>query len=272
MNETNMQSTAELQDALSVKDNISYEQPLNERLRTFLRLDFLFQQTSHHAKGTSAWDGRATIASFLEILAILGRGDVRQEITKELERLTANFKRYAASPEVDSSRLDALVTDLEELRTRLDTSHMSAATTLRESMFLNAIKHRSAIPGGTCEFDLPDYKHWLDLPYEQRRADYDTWIEKLSPLRDGVDRVLWLLRETNQPREELARSGMFQHVLGRGISCQMIRVTLPNTTNLYPEISGSAHRFTVRFYQFQDVDNRPVQCADDVPFLLTCCG
>ncbi len=267
-----MRSTAEIQATLSAANSVTYEQPLNERLRTFLRLDFLFKQTAHHAQGDSAWDGRATVSSLLDILAILGRGDIRQEIIKELERLTADFKKYASQPGVDSSRLDALLIDLGKLRTRLDTSHASATSTLRESMFLNAIKHRSAIPGGTCEFDLPDYKHWLGLPLEQRKKDYESWMTTLSPLQDGVDRVLWLLRESNGPKEELARNGMYQHVLGRGISCQMLRVTLPNRTNLFPEISGSAHRFTVRFYEFEDVDSRPSQCTDDVPFLLTCCG
>lgn len=267
-----MRSTAEIQETLTATNSVTYEQPLNERLRTFLRLDFLFKQTAHHSSGDSAWDGRATISSLLDILAILGRGDIRQEITKELERLTADFRKYASKPGVDSSRLDALLKDLDNLRTRLDTSHASATSTLRESMFLNAIKHRSAIPGGTCEFDLPDYKHWLGLPLAQRQKDYESWMSTLSPLCDGVDRVLWLLRESNGPKEELARSGMYQHVLGRGISCQMLRVTLPNHTNLFPEISGSAHRFTVRFYEFKDVDNRPTQCTDDVPFLLACCG
>ncbi|MEM7083685.1 MAG: cell division protein ZapD [Pseudomonadota bacterium] len=266
-----MRSTAEIQSMLSA-NGVTYEQPLNERLRMFLRLDFLFKQTAHHATGDSAWDGRATVSSLLDILAILGRGDIRQEIVKELERLTADFQKYSSQPGVDSSRLDALLADLDKLRGRLDTSNASATSTLRDSMFLNAIKHRSAIPGGTCEFDLPDYKHWLGLPQKQRESDFNTWMKTLAPLRDGVDRVLWLLRESNQPKEELARSGMYQHVLGRGISCQMLRVTLPDRTNMYPEISGSAHRFTVRFYEFSDVDSRPTQCTDDVPFLLTCCG
>lgn len=251
---------------------MTYEQPLNERLRTFLRLDFLFKQTAHHAKGESAWNGRATVASLLEILAILGRGDIRQEITKELERLGANFKRFASQPGVDSSRLDALLGDLEHLRVALDKCSTNLTSALRESTFLNAIKHRSVIPGGTCEFDLPDYKHWLGLPYEKRNRDFNKWMINLTPLRDGVDRVLWLLRESNVPQQEVARAGMFQHVLGRGVSCQMIRVTLPPDTNLYPEISGSAHRFTVRFYHFNNVDNRPVQATEDVDFLLTCCG
>ena len=45
---------------------------------------------------------------------------------------------------------------------------------LRDSEFLSAIKHRSAIPGGTCDFDLPDYSYWLNRPAELRAAEFDS--------------------------------------------------------------------------------------------------
>ncbi|MEO6696795.1 MAG: cell division protein ZapD, partial [Gammaproteobacteria bacterium] len=32
-------------------EKITYEQPLNERIRTFLRLEFLFQQIQHTLQG-----------------------------------------------------------------------------------------------------------------------------------------------------------------------------------------------------------------------------
>ena len=41
---------------------------------------------------------------------------------------------------------------------------------LKDSEFLSAIKHRSAIPGGTCEFDLPDFFFWLNQADRPARA------------------------------------------------------------------------------------------------------
>jgi len=49
-----------------------YEQPLSERMRTFLRLEFLFQTGMYHAKGRSVWDSRAAMGCLLDILAIFG--------------------------------------------------------------------------------------------------------------------------------------------------------------------------------------------------------
>ena len=42
---------------------IVYEQPLNERMRTFLRLEFLYTQASYHSESPNPWSSRAAVAS-----------------------------------------------------------------------------------------------------------------------------------------------------------------------------------------------------------------
>jgi cell division protein ZapD len=50
-----------------------------------------------------------------------------------------------------------------------------------------------------------------------------------------------------------------------------VRVTLPGGSKLYPEVSGSHHRCSLRFLRWNSVHSRPVQAAEDVPFVLTTC-
>lgn len=57
----------------------TYELPLNERIRTFMRLEQLFARIHRHAEGDDPWDSRAALTGLLEILAILTRGDVRRD-------------------------------------------------------------------------------------------------------------------------------------------------------------------------------------------------
>ena len=86
---------------------IVYEQPLNERMRTFLRLEFLYTQATYHSESPSPWSSRAAVASLLEILAITARGDSRSEVLKELERQVNVLKEYqskTASIRAASSR------------------------------------------------------------------------------------------------------------------------------------------------------------------------
>ncbi len=250
---------------------ITFEQPLTERMRTLLRLEFLFRQSAHHSAGESKWESRAAISSLLDILAILTRGDIRKDVLHELERYASDLEKFHARPGVDNTRLSVLLTSVQTLRDRLNGCNKRLTRKLADCEFLSSVRHRSAIPGGTCEFDLPDYSFWLTRNYEHRRDDFNKWMESLDPLRDAVNKLLWLTRESAEPQEVLAVGGMFQQTLPRTSGTQLLRVALEEASEVYPEISGNQHRFTVRFQQWHDIASRPSQTADDVAFRLTCC-
>ena len=250
---------------------IVYEQPLNERMRNFLRLDFLYQQAVHHHTKADPWSTRAAVSSLLEILAITQRGDVRGEVLKELERQMGQLATFNTRPGVDAARLRVLLTKLHHMREELGSVGALFMQKLRDSEFLNAIKHRSTIPGGTCEFDLPDYTHWLNLPDEVRGADFARWLAVIRPLGDAVSELLWMTREQARSKSEIAPGGVFHLALDRDVPAQMIRIMLPAGTDIYPEISGSHYRCSVRFLVWQDAGNRPVQTAEDVHFTLATC-
>ena len=248
-----------------------YEQPVSERMRTFMRLEFLYRQMLYNCELETDWSTRATIGGLLEMLAILSRGDVRSEVHKELDHQLDLLQRYQSQPGVDKRRLDTLVRNLIQSRAEVDGIGTGYLQPLKESDFLNAIKNRSAIPGGTCEFDLPEYSHWLRQAHERRQQDLDTWIGAIRPLCDAVLEALWLIRESGQPMDKVAINGMYQHSMQKDAHCRLLRVTLPEASTLYPEISGSQRRFTVRFLEWSEVGRRAVQTGHDVPFQLSIC-
>ena len=250
---------------------VVYEQPLGERMRTFLRLDFLYGQALHHLEGTSSSSTRAAMQSLIDIIAILNRGDVRSDVLKELERQAGTLDSYRIRSGVDTTRLNTLLANIVSLRDGLNAAGPQFIQPLKESDFLSAIKHRSAIPGGTCVFDLPEYNHWLSRPVQERRRDFHAWLGTLRPLSEAVAELLWLTRESAQPREEIAYGGMFQLALAGNDTSNLLRIALPRASSVYPEISGGHHRFTVRFLSWSDVLERPTHSADDTRFLLSCC-
>ena len=63
-----------------------YELPLSERMRTFLRLEFLYQQFNYFVEIDTDWASRTAVTSLLEMMAILTRGDIRSDVHKELDR------------------------------------------------------------------------------------------------------------------------------------------------------------------------------------------
>src|SRR5215510_15765367 len=104
-----LEPAPDLPEPESVRDQIVYEQPLNERMRAFLRLEFLFRQARHHLNGRTAWETRAALSSLIDVLAILNRGDARNEVLKEIERHTSGLQRYESQPGVDRTRLRSVL-------------------------------------------------------------------------------------------------------------------------------------------------------------------
>jgi len=248
-----------------------YEQPLSERMRTFLRLEFLYQQLLYNDEKESDWATRATVSALLEILAILSRGDVRSEVLKELDHQLGALERFQSQAGVDRGRLDSLVQNLIASREHIGRIGAGFLQPIKDSEFLNAIKHRSAIPGGTCEFDLPEYNHWLRQPFTRRQQDLAHWVGSIRPICDAVSESLWLIRESARPADQMAVNGMYQHNMQKDDNCRLLRVSLSGESPLFPEISGSQHRFTIRFLEWSTIDRRAVQTGRDIPFQLSIC-
>lgn len=250
---------------------LEYEQPLTERMRTFMRLEFLYQQLLYNSELEADFATRASVACLLDIVAVLGRGDVRSDVYKALDRQIGALQRWQSEPAVDSRRLDTILRNLIESREQVNSTGAQFLQPLKDNEFLSAIKHRSSIPGGTCEFDLPVYSHWLRQPFERRQKDLNEWVNVVRPLCDAVVELLWLTRESAQPAEKRAINGMYQYSVQKGANSLLLRVLLPAGSPLYPEISGSQHRFAIRFLEWSSVDKRAVQTGHDVKFLLSVC-
>jgi cell division protein ZapD len=248
-----------------------YEQPLSERMRTFLRLEFIYQQMLYTSDDEADWATRATLSTLLEFLSILSRGDVRSEVLKELDHQISTLECFQSHVGVDGGRLATLIHNLGSSRDEIASAGTGFLQPIKDSDFLNAIKHRSAIPGGTCEFDLPEYSHWLRQPIARRQKDMAQWIQAVRPLCDAVSEILWLIRESAQPTERQAINGMFQHSMPKDGTHRLLRVSLEDGSPLFPEISGSQHRFTIRFLEWSTVDSRAEQTGRNVTFQLSIC-
>ena len=99
----------DLQSPSSTARAMEFEQPLTERMRTFLRIELLHQQALFHAEDPTELRARAAVSSLLEVLTILGRGDVRAEIIKVRKRQGEILASFTRQPGVDPARLQGLV-------------------------------------------------------------------------------------------------------------------------------------------------------------------
>lgn len=254
-----------------VKDAIFYEQPLNERIRSFLRLEFLFAQAAQHLHDDSQWGSRNTLTSLLDILSIFGRTDLKTEVLKELERHAATLGRLESNPSVDRTRLKNTLGELDALSKKLHQSSGPIAADLKSNEFLGSIQQRLAIPGGTCDFDLPGFHFWLQQPPQQRTRDLAAWLNRFEAIASAIQMILRLVRESAVLKPVVAEAGFFQKTLDANHPCQLVRVAVDRSVPYYAEVSGGRHRFTVRFMRASETDGHVRQATENIPFELGCC-
>ena len=256
---------------ITSSDTIWFEQPLNERVRTYLRLEFLFKRLRHHRADASYWGRRAAVGALLDIFLLLGRSDLKGDITKELGEQHAHLRRLEAQPGVNDDRLSDVLQRIDQAVLAIQgLSSQFAGAALRNNDFLVSIANRIAIPGGTTGFDLPNFELWLRRPLEESERDLNAWCSDIGAFERAIELDLDLIRASADPKSVMAREGI--HVQSLEGPRQMLRIGVPADCRSHPEISAGKHRFTVRFMETRETSSRSHQVRTDVEFQLACCG
>lgn len=249
---------------------ILYEYPLNERIRTLLRLEELFGRFAFFVGQDQPLDHHAALITMFEIADIAGRTDLKNELVKELDRQRQTLTTYRGNPDIASDALEQFIGEVELAIANLNKIPGKPGQHLNDNEWLASIRSRSVIPGGTCRFDLPSYYAWRHNDAEQRRQDIDKWIGPLFPIRDALGIVLGLARESGHASKAMAQQGSYQQML-TGRVYQLMQVRVAPELRVIPEASANKYMLWVRFTT-QDGDLKPRPVDSDVPFLLTLCN
>lgn len=248
-----------------------YEYPLNERMRTLLRLEHLFALADHSLQGNSTWDSRNTLSALVNIINTFERNDLKTEVIKELDRHSNTLKRLENTPNIDNRKLKRILSDLNELYKTMQGTRGRFGQNLRDNELLNALKQKSSVPGGTCQADLPVLYHWLQLPANQRKVMLNEWLDEFFDIRAATELILELTRNSAHPEAKQALAGYYQENLEPAPPCQLLRIGISAKSSLLPEVSGSRHRISIRFLHTDGV-GRPQSHTTPIDFQLTCCA
>jgi len=248
---------------------ITYDHPLNERIRTLLRLEDLFAKFLFFSAKPDVIDHHAAIISLFEILEVAGRADLKTDLLQELERQKVVLEALRNNPAILESALNEVLAGIKRTSGHLYSLPGKFGQHLRENEWLMSIKQRTNIPGGVCEFDLPSYHYWLNQECVARQQNLSQWIAPLLPIHDGLAIVLKMLRDSGASSRHTANQGSFQQMLS-GKSVQMLRVAPQSSLPCYPEVSANKYAINIRFTHFGSERSRV--CDQPIDFDLTLCS
>ncbi|MBE9608911.1 cell division protein ZapD [Chitinilyticum piscinae] len=250
---------------------ISYEFPVNERIRTLLRLEKLYERTQLYAGKEHAQDHHTALLGIFEIMEVASRADLKSDLIQELDRQRQALAALRNNPQISEEALERVLQDIESTHAKLLDMTGKFGQYLRENEWLMAIKQRVTIPGGACEFDLPSYHYWQEQAPERRVADLERWLSPLLPIKHGIDIVLRLLRDSARTSHFVAKQGNFQQMSG-GKTVQLLKIMLPGDTPAVPELSANRYAINIRFVVPSTSGERSRQIEADIPFTLAYCN
>ena len=248
---------------------IRYEFPLNEKVRTWLRLEDLFERMNYFLSGELSLEHHAALTTLFEIHEVASRPDLKSELLQELERQKRALACLHNNPAISEQALDGILSEIEQAASSLLSLPGKVGLNLRENEWLMSIKQRAGMPGGTCQFDLPSYHYWQKQAAEVRRASLGEWLTPLLPISDAIKILLHLLRENGRKMSFIAHHGTFQQMQG-GRAAQLLRVSLDSELACIPELGANKYAINIRFINANYAAKSTI-FELDVPFDLTFC-
>jgi cell division protein ZapD len=248
---------------------ISYEFPLNERVRTMLRLEDLFSRLDQLVEDDDHCSHHVALGVIFEILEVTSRGELKSDLLQELERQKRILAALRNNPDISEDALDTMLASIDSVSTQLLAFSGKIGQHIRENEWLMLIKQRAVIPGGMCEFDLPSYHFWQHQEASVRHKHLQEWVSPLRPIYDALKILLKLLRENCKTHQFTAHQGSFQQMQG-GRLAQMLRVSLDKELPCIPEISANKYALNIRFIN-ADYAAKTTLYNHDVEFKLIFC-
>ncbi len=243
---------------------ILFEYPLNEKMRTWLRVEFLLKQLMNSHTLIDATDTLAFFRTMNELLDVFERGEIRTEILKELDKQQKKLQLWADVPGVDLERINALQQLLKTYSSELS-SAPRLGQELKEDRLISLVRQRLSIPGGCCSFDLPSLHMWMHMQQSKRDLHVKSWLDKLAPLDNALSIILDLTRQSGPFKPEISINGFFQD---NAEDADLLRMNLDLDLQIYPQVSGHKTRFAIRFLP---LDSEHGKIPERLSFELSCC-
>src|SRR5439155_16837102 len=92
---------------------IVYEYPFNERIRTLLRLEDLYEKFTFFLHQEHAMQHHVALSTIFDMLEVAGRADLKSDLLQELERQKQTLLGFKSNPNVQIEALNAVLSELD---------------------------------------------------------------------------------------------------------------------------------------------------------------
>tara|TARA_B100001564_G_scaffold150858_1_gene126840 strand:- start:386 stop:1159 length:774 start_codon:yes stop_codon:yes gene_type:complete len=244
-----------------------YEEPVQEKVRKFLKLEYLFDRIFYFKSKEDKRDNYNALSAFSELYEILSRSDIKSELIREIETHNTYFSKIKniEQSQADENKLNSVLEKQELLLKLIYNVESNYLDYLEDDVLYKTIIKNcfSTLQPASIEF-------WLTRDIMLRETQIDLWLEPLLFIKKSVDFILQIIRKSGTFNDKLAEKGFYIEKLNPIKNILLVRITLTSDLYYYPQISVGKQRLNIMFMSKDDKNNL-IRYQDDVPFILTTC-
>ena len=244
-----------------MSDSITYEHPLSEKIRSYLRIEYLADQIIYYRNFVDNNGFKPFFDLLFSLADLVDRGEIKKDLIRDLEHQEHSLKQWLNAENIDNQQLKKLLAQIESFSFNQPQSN-KAQQLINNDPLLAQVKNKLALPGGGCHFDTPLLHYWQHLPISERQRNIEQWLEPFNMTVEAVRLLLHLLRESVTFEDKVANAGFFQSNCDKN---QLLRIKIDIHQACYPNVSGYRNRYAIRFSPWTD------QPVHDIKFAVACC-
>jgi len=242
---------------------ITFEFPLNERIRRILRIEEIYQKFEHQLKNTHDYFEFSCFNTLFEIVQLVSRSDFKIDFLQELERQEKKQSVLLDHQGLKEGQIDPkeIISMIQVARKKLENIDVKPGFNFNNNLFLEEVKKRISSPGGLLDVDFPNFRNWsIQKTRKSKLEDFKTWAQPLMVFKDAASVILLILRYQCQVESIKAKEGKHQQTIDPLKTFDLIRLELENALNIYPEISANKYTVNVFFNQLnKELKKEPVK-------------
>ena len=242
-----------------------YEEPVQEKIRKFIKIEFLFNKLFYFKHKENKNDNYIALLALCELYEILSRSDIKSELIREIENQNHYFKKIKEIPEANSEKLSSILEKQKVLLQLIHGIESNYLEYLENDILFKTIAKNSINP-----LQPTSVEFWLSRDIVLRENQINLWTEPLLFIKKSVDFILEVIRKSGRFEDKLAEKGFFIEKLDPKKNILLIRITLTSDLYYYPQISVGKQRLNIMFMSKDDKNNL-ISHKEDVAFILTTC-
>ncbi len=225
-------------------NTLLFEHPCQTIVKTLLKLEHALQAFAQH---TQTHDVSSTMAHLMCLIRMVSRADVKAQITKHMHQQHRHLLNFKGRPQVHGPTLDQTLHHLEA-----HLSHLTHATSLLDAQLidhplLKTLQTDWLQDGVLARHCNHAFHAWCALPYAACQPTLEAWQAALQPITAMVSILLKLIRQSATFQDVTCHNTTFTKHLSANLNLAMVRIRLPNTVGIIPEISAGRHQMTIQF-------------------------